>query len=64
MMICLMSTGSSLVVEYMLGYSSVLVVWNPSSLDPSDGVFGCFDLAALLRLYVCFFTQRPINLSL
>ena len=24
-----------------------LVVWKPLCLDPSDGVFGCFDLAAL-----------------
>jgi len=27
-----------------------LVVWNPLSLAPSDGVFGRSDLAALLRL--------------
>ena len=26
-----------------------LVVWTPLFLDPSDGVFGRFDLAALLR---------------
>ena len=31
----------------MLGYSSCLVVWHPLFLDPSDGVFGRFDLAAL-----------------
>jgi len=41
----------------MVGYRPWLVVWNPLSLDPSDGVFwsffgvfGRFGLAALLRL--------------
>ena len=28
----------------------VRVVWNPLCLDPYDGVFGWYDLAALLRL--------------
>ena len=37
-----------------------LVVWNPLSLDPFEGVFACLDIAALLRvpdlecLIVCF----------
>ena len=39
-----------------------VVVWNPLSLDPSDGVFGRFDLAALCGcrtfnfclLFVCY----------
>ena len=35
------------VVGCLLGYSSCLVVWIPLFLDPSDGVFGRFDLAAL-----------------
>ena len=38
------------VVASMLGYSYWLVVWNPLSLGPSNGVFGRSDLAALLRL--------------
>ena len=40
----------SLVVGCILGYSYWLVVWNPLILDPSDGVSGRFDLAALLGL--------------
>ena len=46
----------------MLVYFSCLVVWNPLFLDPSDGVFGRFDLAALcgcctlnVCLFVCIF---------
>ena len=35
------------VVGCLLGYSSCLVVWIPLFLDPSDGAFGRFDLAAL-----------------
>ena len=47
------------------------MVWNPLVLDPYDGVFGCFDLAALLRLphlkslfgcFVCYVSggvERP-----
>ena len=38
---------------------SPLVVWNPLFLDPSAGVFGRFDLAALCgchTLDVCLFT--------
>ena len=27
-----------------------MVVWSPLLSDPSDGIFGRFDLAALLRL--------------
>ena len=50
------------VVGCLLGYSSCLVVWIPLFLDPSDGVFGRFDLAALCGcrtlnfcfLFVCF----------
>ena len=41
----------------MLGYYYWLVVWNPLFLDPSDGVFGRFDLAALCgchTLGVCY----------
>ena len=47
------------VVGCMLGYSSCLAVWHPLFLDPSDGVFGRFDLAALCGcrtfnfLFVC-----------
>ena len=40
-----------------LGYSLTLVVSNPLCLDPSDGVFGRFDLAALCgchTLNVCY----------
>ena len=33
--------------EYMLVVSLLLVVWNPLCLDPSEDVFGRFDLAAL-----------------
>ena len=49
-----------LVVGCILGYSYWLVVWYPLFSDPSDGVFGRFGLAALLRLphlkflVVCF----------
>ena len=46
----MMRTVCSLVVGCLLGYSSWLVVWNPLLLDPSNGVFRRFDLAALLRL--------------
>ena len=35
------------VVGCLLGSSSCLVVWIPLFLDPSDGAFGRFDLAAL-----------------
>ena len=42
----------------LLGYSSCLVVWIPLFLDPSDGAFGRFDLAALCGCrtlnFVCF----------
>ena len=47
------------VVGCLLGYSSCLVVWIPLFLDPSDGAFGRFDLAALCGcrtlnfLFVC-----------
>ena len=36
-----------------------LLAWNPLSLDPYNGVFGCFDLAALLRLphLICLFVS-------
>ena len=47
------------VVGCLLGYSSCLVVWIPLFLDPSDGAFGRFDLAALCGCrtlnFVCFF---------
>ena len=50
------------VVGCLLGYSSCLVVWIPLFLDPSDGAFGRFDLAALCGcrtlnfcLFVCLF---------
>ena len=33
--------------EYLVGYLAQLMVWNPLCLDPSDGVVGRFDLAAL-----------------
>ena len=42
----------------MVGYPSKLVVWDPLCLDPSDGVFGRFDLGALCGchiLHVCLF---------
>ena len=49
------------VVGCLLGYSSCLVVWIPLFLDPSDGAFGRFDLAALCGcrtlnfcLFVCY----------
>ena len=49
------------VVGCLFGYSSCLVVWIPLFLDPSDGAFGRFDLAALCGcgtlnfcLFVCF----------
>jgi len=48
--ICLMRSVCRLVVGCMLGYFYWLVVWNPLLLDPSVGVFGRFDLLALLRL--------------
>ena len=42
-------------------FTSCLVVWIPLFLDPSDGVFGRFDLAALCGcrtlnfcLFVCY----------
>ena len=46
------------VVGCLLGYSSCLVVWIPLFLDPSDGAFGRFDLAALCgcrTLHFCLF---------
>ena len=63
--VCLISPAGDLfavsVVGCLLGYSSCLVVWIPLFLDPSDGVFGRFDLAALCGcrtlnfcLFVCF----------
>ena len=48
------------VVGCLLGYSSCLVVWIPLFLDPSDGVFGRFDLAALCgcrTLNFCLFVN-------
>ena len=52
------------VVGCLLGYSSCLVVWIPLFLDPSDGAFGRFDLAALCGcrtlnfcLFVCLFVE-------
>ena len=48
------------VVGCLLGYSSCLVVWIPLFLDPSDGAFGRFDLAALCgcrTLNFCLFVQ-------
>ena len=50
----------------MLGYSSCLVVWIPLFLDPSDGVFGRFDLAALCgcrTLNFCLFVRVQIRSS-
>ena len=53
------------VVGCLLGYSSCLVVWIPLFLDPSDGAFGRFDLAALCgcrTLNFCFFVLfRPLS---
>ena len=50
------------VVGCLLGYSSCLVVWIPLFLDPSDGAFGRFELAALCGcrtlnfcLFVCLY---------
>ena len=50
------------VVGCLLGYSSCLVVWIPLFLDPSDGAFGRFDLAALCgcrTLNFCLFVCCP-----
>ena len=48
LVICLLVLLFALsVVGCLLGYSSCLVVWIPLFLDPSDGAFGRFDLAAL-----------------
>ena len=44
---------------------SQLVVWNPLFLDPSDGVFGSFELAALCgchTLTVCLFVSLHYRL--
>ena len=52
------------VVGCLLGYSSCLVVWIPLFLDPSDGVFGRFDLAALCgcrTLNFCLFVYQLPN---
>ena len=62
-----MRTGCSLVVGCLLGYSSWLVVWNPLFLDPSDNMFGCFDLAgpfavAAPQSFVAFFVWQFSNL--
>ena len=49
------------VVGCLLGSSSCLVVWIPLFLDPSDGAFGRFDLAALCgcrTLNFCLFVCR------
>ena len=49
------------VVGCLLGYSSCLVVWIPLFLDPSDGAFGRFDLAALCgcrTLNFCLFVRK------
>ena len=58
------------VVGCLLGYSSCLVVWIPLFLDPSDGVFGRFDLAALCGcrtlnfcLFVCPVPYCPLPAS-
>ena len=53
-------------VGCLLGYSSCLVVWIPLFLDPSDGVFGRFDLAALCgcrTLNFCLFVLELLLLS-
>ena len=45
---------------------SLLVVWIPLFLDPSDGVFGRFDLAALCScrtLNFCLFVSLFLKLS-
>ena len=55
------------VVGCLLGYSSCLVVWIPLFLDPSDGVFGRFDLAALCgcrTLNFCLFVMVGLLSSL
>ena len=56
------------VVGCLLGYSSCLVVWIPLFLDPSDGAFGRFDLAALCGcrtlnfcLFVCLLGVAGLN---
>ena len=49
--------GETIMLQHRVGISQ-LVVWNPLFLDPSDGVFGRFDLAALCgchTLNVCLF---------
>ena len=57
-----MQTCCSLVVGCMLGYSYWLVGGVELLMDPSDGVFGRFDLAAFLGLphltilFVCLFS--------
>ena len=54
------------VVGCLLGYSSCLVVWIPLFLDPSDGAFGRFDLAALCGcrtlnfLFVCLCRRSAV----
>ena len=58
MELCLFAVS---VVGCLLGYSSCLVVWIPLFLDPSAGVFGRFDLAALCgcrTLNFCLFVCR------
>ena len=57
----LVSVPLSSLDGYTVGYPSRLVVWNPVCLDPSGGVFGRFDLAALcgchtlnVRFFFCF----------
>ena len=48
-------------VQPMGFVSSCLVVWIPLFLDPSDGVFGRFDLAALCgcrTLNFCLFVYQ------
>ena len=52
------------VVGCLLGYSSCLVVWIPLFLDPSDGAFGRFDLAALCgcrTLNFCLFVCKGLE---
>ena len=52
------------VVGCLLGSSSCLVVWIPLFLDPSDGAFGRFDLAALCgyrTLNFCLFVMLPVR---
>ena len=57
------------VVGCLFGYSSCLVVWIPLFLDPSDGAFGRFDLAALCGcrtlnfcLFVCLLWREQEEL--